>query len=333
MSNLKLNIAIPAYNGASWIGETLGSILRQGFQDYEVIISDDNSTDNTIEIVEGLKDKRIRVFKNEKNVGYGNNLKIIRKLVKDADILFLMGQDDILLKDALLKTYNTFIKDEEIGALTRPYYWFDHDFRKPVRAVTPLNQERDEVVSIFDGGKTVRKIFESLGQLSGLAYRQKYIEIDFNEEIFPSHIYPFASIARTKKIMFLKDYTVGVRIASSQTRFKTSIYEISPTQSWIRMLDNVYPEDKYRIPREAVKSQMATHYEGLVQLKTSSSFRNLIREIGVMIKLRPANLLNLRFWLISGLTVLVPARLLRWMADNFKKHILSSGLKKIAIEI
>ncbi len=45
MSDKKLSICIPTYNGALWIGETLKSIFVQDFQDHEIIISDDNSTD------------------------------------------------------------------------------------------------------------------------------------------------------------------------------------------------------------------------------------------------------------------------------------------------
>jgi len=50
MSGLKFSICIPIYNGALWIGETLKSIFVEDFKDYEIIISDDNSTDNTIEV-------------------------------------------------------------------------------------------------------------------------------------------------------------------------------------------------------------------------------------------------------------------------------------------
>ncbi len=332
MNDLKFSICIPTYNGAFWIKETLQSILSQSFQNYDITISDDNSIDNTLEIIKSFYDKRIKIFKNEKNLGYGKNLQVLKRLAS-GDILFLMGQDDILLKDALLKTYNAFLLGAEIGAVTRPYYWFSEDVRKPVRAVKPYNGNEDSIISIFDGEREVKKIFESAGQLSGLAYRREYIDIDFHEDTFPAHIYPFASIAKKHKIVFLKDYTVAVRIPSSQTRFKSSIYDISPTESWVKMFRSVYEEDKYKKIREIGMEQVSTNFLGLIQLKTHSTLKNLLREILILLRLRPNNLLNVRFWFFSLGAILIPRATLRWLADNYKRKILSRRLKNTPIKI
>lgn len=332
MKKLKFAIGIPTYNGASVIGEALESILSQSFQNFEVFISDDCSKDNTIEIIKKFQDKRIKIYQNKKNLGYGKNLQVIRGRA-NGDVLFLMGQDDILLKDALLKTYRAFLLGEEIGAVTRPYYWFDKYAKKPVRAVTPYDEKQDRVISIFDGKRAVKKIFESVGQLSGLAYRMKYLDTSFHHETFTAHIYPLAAIAKKYKIVFLKDYTVAVRIPSSQTRFKPSIYDISPTESWIKMFKAVYRGKKYQRVREAGIEQMATNFIGLVQIKNFSSFKNLLREILILIKLRPVNLFNLKFLFFSLGTIFVPRKILIWLVDNYKNKVLSRKLKNVKIEI
>ena len=82
----------------------------------------------------------------------------MKKLVK-GDIIFLMGQDDILAKNALSKTYNAFLLDEDIGVVTRPYYWFNKDVRKPVRVVTPYNENKDSIISVFDGEPDIQNLF------------------------------------------------------------------------------------------------------------------------------------------------------------------------------
>jgi hypothetical protein len=242
-----------------------------------------------------------------------------------------MGQDDILLKDALMKTHNAFMLGEEIGLVTRPYYWFYEDVKKPVRAIFPYNNEKDSVISVLDGKREVQKIFESVGQLSGLAYRRKYMDIDFHEETFPAHIYPFASITKKYKVVYLKDYTVAVRIESSQTRFKKSIYDISPTESWVKMFNTVYREKKYEEVRKAGIEQMAKNYIGLVQLKNYSTFKNLLREILILIKLRPLNLLSPAFWFFSLGTIFVPRKFLIWLVDNYKKEVLYKKIRAIKI--
>jgi glycosyltransferase involved in cell wall biosynthesis len=329
---LKLTIAMPTYNGIPFISEALKSVVSQSFQDFEIIVSDDCSQDNTVEVIKSFGDKRIKIHRNKKNLGYGKNLQVLKRLTR-TDILFLMAQDDILLKDALLKTYQAFLLDDKIGVVTRPYYWFDEDVKKPVRVVAPYDENKDRVISVFDGKREVQKIFESVGQLSGLAYRTQYIDIDFHEEIFPAHIYPFASITKKYKVVFLKDYTVAVRIAMSMSRTSASTYKVSPTKSWIKMFDTVYKEKKYQEVREIGIRQVAGNFLGLVQIKNYGIFRHLIREIFILVGLRPLNLIDPRFWFVSLGTILIPRRLLIWLVDNYKKKILARKLKNIKIKI
>lgn len=61
---MKVSIITPAYNSEAFIGETIESVMAQRFQDWELLITDDGSTDNTCEIVKGyaMHDERIRLF-------------------------------------------------------------------------------------------------------------------------------------------------------------------------------------------------------------------------------------------------------------------------------
>ncbi len=308
---------MPAYNGSQWIADTIDSIRNQKFNDWEILIGDDCSTDNTISVIRQFRDKRICVYQNKKNLGYGRNLQQLTKKA-GGEILFLMGQDDILLPAALEKTVKAF-QDETIGVVTRPYYWFDKNYKLAVRRVLPFDAKNDRKIAVLDGKKETQKIFESLGQLSGLAYRRKYLNTGFHEEIFPSHIYPFAAITKNHKIMFLKDYTVAVRIVSSQTRTNPRVYDISPTVSWVKMFNAVYPEKKYAPVRQWGIDQIATHFVGLVQIKNYSTYKNLLREITILVKLHPVNLINPKFWFYSLGTLIIPHRLLVFLVDKLKK--------------
>lgn len=69
IKNPKISVVINTYNGAEVIKETLNSILRQTYQDFEVIIVDDCSTDNTVDVIKGFNDPRIKIYRNEKNMG------------------------------------------------------------------------------------------------------------------------------------------------------------------------------------------------------------------------------------------------------------------------
>lgn len=64
-----VSIIMPSYNTAQYIAETIQSVINQTYQNWELIIVDDCSTDNTDIVIGEIKDPRIRYIKNEKNSG------------------------------------------------------------------------------------------------------------------------------------------------------------------------------------------------------------------------------------------------------------------------
>lgn len=66
-----ISIIMPAYNSAKYINSAINSVLNQSYSDYELIIVDDCSQDNTYEIIKekAAEDLRIRIYQNKKNIG------------------------------------------------------------------------------------------------------------------------------------------------------------------------------------------------------------------------------------------------------------------------
>lgn len=327
MPSLKFSVLIPTYNGARVISDTLRSILPQSFSNYEIIINDDASADDTEKIARSFNDSRIKFFRNEKNLGYPGNLEEARKKAQ-GDIIYLMGQDDILGKGALEDAHRAFRISENIGAVTRPYFWFDEDIRKPVRAKKQLNPEKDEVVEINDDLKKIITVFQTLDQLSGLAYRKKFMDLPFHPDIFPCHVYPFASIFKKHPIVYLKNYNVAVRIRSSQSRTKSSIYEKSPIQSWVNMFEAVFFEKQFgKVKNYLIKNFVATNYVGLAQIRNYGRYRYLLREIWYLLKYRWQNIASVQFWFFSLGSMIMPPFLLIPLVDWYKNKIYSKYIK------
>jgi glycosyltransferase involved in cell wall biosynthesis len=332
MNDLKFSILIPTYNGGEILSETLRSIFSQDFDNYEIIINDDCSSDNTEEIVKSFNDPRVKFFRNEKNLGYPGNLEEARKKAA-GDIIYLMGQDDILARGALLNTYNVFRKNLEVGAVTRPYFWFDKKINVPVRAKDQLNPNKDEIVKISDNPERIISVFKTLDQLSALAYRKKFMDLPFHPDIFPCHIYPFASIFKNHPVVYLKDYNLAVRIASSQCRKISSIYEKSPMQSWVEMFESVFPEKEFEKMRNfCIKNFVAVNYVGLVQLRNYARYKYLLREIAYLLKYRWQNIFSLQFWFFSLGCMVMPAKFLIPMVDWYKNKVNSKNFKGIKFE-
>jgi glycosyltransferase involved in cell wall biosynthesis len=93
-----ISVCIPTYNGQEYIAQQIESILRQLEAEDEIVISDDNSTDSTIEIIKTLNDNRIKIYYNNGKNGVINNIENALKKCK-GDYIFLSDQDDVWLEN------------------------------------------------------------------------------------------------------------------------------------------------------------------------------------------------------------------------------------------
>ncbi len=123
------SIIIPTYNRASNLQFALYCIFQQSFTDFEVIISDNCSTDNTQAIVNKLKDKRIRYFRNRKNVDFALNIKNAVKHAKGEYVFFHSDDDFILYSDSLQRIYNE-IKKSNAGYIRVNYICLSPDKKR-----------------------------------------------------------------------------------------------------------------------------------------------------------------------------------------------------------
>jgi glycosyltransferase involved in cell wall biosynthesis len=107
MNNQKLvSIAIATYNGEKFLTEQLDSIYNQTYKNIEVVVCDDCSADNTVEILEEYKQRYgLKYFVNEKNLGYIKNFEKVISLCSGEYIAF-SDQDDIWLSEKIEILFN-----------------------------------------------------------------------------------------------------------------------------------------------------------------------------------------------------------------------------------
>lgn len=102
----KISVLIPTYNYAHFLDEAIQSVLNQSFKDFELIIVDNCSTDNTEEIVtKYLADTRVFYYKNERNLGLVGNWNQCLKYVKGEYIKYVCA-DDKIHPEMLAKFYS-----------------------------------------------------------------------------------------------------------------------------------------------------------------------------------------------------------------------------------
>ena len=102
-----VDVLLATYNGEKYLDEQLNSLINQTFKDINIFISDDNSTDKTINIIKRYMeiDPRIKLMViNKKKLGFVGNFEKLLKYSK-ADYLMLSDQDDIWFLDKIEKMY------------------------------------------------------------------------------------------------------------------------------------------------------------------------------------------------------------------------------------
>lgn len=120
-----VSVIMPSYNTAQYIKESIQSVLNQTYTNWELIIVDDCSTDNTDEVVSIINDSRIRYFKNKKNSGAAISRNKALREAKGQWIAFL-DSDDIWMPEKLERQI-TFMKDNVYAFSYTNYEEIDMD--------------------------------------------------------------------------------------------------------------------------------------------------------------------------------------------------------------
>ncbi len=104
---MKFSICIPNYNYERYLGRTIQSVLDQHGVDFEVLLSDNASTDGSLDVVRRFQDARIHIHVNAVNVGFSANLDRAARMAA-GDFMIMLSSDD-LIRPAALSTYEALL--------------------------------------------------------------------------------------------------------------------------------------------------------------------------------------------------------------------------------
>lgn len=191
-----VSVLMPAYNVEKYIGETIESILNQTFTDFELIISDDASTDRTWEVIQDYakKDKRIFIYKNKKNLYIAENRNMLVRKAKGKYIAW-QDADDISLVDRIEKQYEFMEQNPRVGIIGGYLQFFDEKGIKSIRKYATTDNELRKNIFRFSPvaqptAMIRRECFEKVG-----LYNPKYPpaeDIDMSFRI--GSFYEFANL-------------------------------------------------------------------------------------------------------------------------------------------
>ena len=133
-----VSVIIPSYNHEKYIRQCIQSVLDQTFQDFEIIITDDGSSDRTVEIIETFTDPRIKIYRNYINKGasVATNNCILNSHGK---YIAMLSSDDIWFPEKLDIQVNFLEKHQDISVVFSKVEWIDQD-NKLIRGFLPYKQ-------------------------------------------------------------------------------------------------------------------------------------------------------------------------------------------------
>ncbi|EHQ07520.1 glycosyltransferase [Leptonema illini] len=122
----KVSVIIPSYKHGKYVRESIRSVLSQTFQDFEIVVTDDGSTDNTVEEIKSFNDERIKLFVFSKNQGASvaaNNC----ILNSSGKYIAMLSSDDVFFPGKLEKQVEFLDGNPDIGVVFSKAYFIDED--------------------------------------------------------------------------------------------------------------------------------------------------------------------------------------------------------------
>lgn len=125
-STSKVSVCMPVYNGADYIADSIKSVLTQTYENLNLIVCDNCSTDSTEEIVRNFKDPRLTYVRNIKNLGLVGNHNHCLELA-DGEYVYFLHHDDIMLPDNLALKVCLLDEHQRVGLVHSDVLFIDKD--------------------------------------------------------------------------------------------------------------------------------------------------------------------------------------------------------------
>jgi len=228
----KVSICIPTFNSSKYIFECLNSVKEQTYKDFEVIVTDNDSSDDTLEIVDLFKGLNLKVYKNDQNFGIGKNFNMACSKA-NGELIKLLPSDDIIYPKSLEQSINYFSQYKNISMVMTSKDLINNQSKIIYKNFSSLN------TGFYNGKDIAKKILYSgrnpLGEPGySLIKKESYLKAGgFNENLsFTLDIDLWMRILEHEDIFYINKPLGGFRIHPSS--LSTNQNEYKQYQDWIK---------------------------------------------------------------------------------------------------
>lgn len=241
---LTVSVIIPNYNYGRFLSQAIESVLSQSVPCKEIIVVDDGSTDNSLDILDRYKERVNVVRQSNCGVGFARNVGVHKS---SGDIVAFLDADDYWFPQKIEKQVESFLADEEIGLVTCGMQEFDGN--------GVILQNHNQSISGWVADKIAAFNNPIIASGSAIAIRRNVFEkaggFDTRKELHPSEDWEFCyRIARVNKIAFVPELLVHYRNHGNNGHLKIPRMEKAMLLAYQKIFNEIPPENK-KLKRES----------------------------------------------------------------------------------
>lgn len=243
----KVTVCIPTYNSARYLNEAIDSILQQSLTDFQLVIIDDCSSDETFTIAReaASKDSRIELSRNSANIGMVPNWNRCLSAARGEYVRFLFGDDRLDSVHALEKMVELLDSDSTISLASSPRYLIDEQ-----SAVTGV-KSGFRPGSLLDGPEVIKRCLLSqknlIGEPSIVMFRRLQAVRGFKYEYSQFvDMEMWFHLLEQGRFAFLGEPLSSFRVHEGQ-QTKKNVRELLHVDEMISLLDQFATEDEVGI--------------------------------------------------------------------------------------
>jgi glycosyltransferase involved in cell wall biosynthesis len=266
----KVSIGMPVYNCERFVDEAIGSLLSQTYTDFELIISDNASTDRTGEICRAYaeRDARVRYIRQEENIGPSRNFIFVLEHAVGNYFMWAAG-DDIWASNWIEELVREI--PPECVAIRGKVVFFNHEGEY---TLSPTSFLKGQYIKCFLENEMLARCHH----IYGLFIREKLLQSNLDilhieyaaDVIFTCHLLSFGdlkTIETTQHRYRHHDESLGSAQAAPLKDWKRRVYRANPLSFYVAHVKSVpFPHSVYLamvVPIKHVKAQFELWYFGI----------------------------------------------------------------------